>query len=375
MLLLQASTATRSGVAHAAASDVASRTAIATAYGAPQAYQVSFDYPSPPHLSRTTHYRRPVYVYGLFDHWEVLHALTQSEHACAESLGPSHAQGARVIQDGGTSWLEIRYSQDVLHSNPRYGSFVVGTTTIVERERVDTAAAADNSPAAAVRPAQGLDVALRTLDSVQEFADYLLVSQSNYARDIEDAFELGLIQGKYDDNSRFYDPEGLITVGEMLNILARNLGAPTSSDGPASLTYLSSLGVSGPGDLRSQLTLAQLESLASQVASLDRTGKGDLLVIREAVAGALEPDRDGGITRAHAVAMFRPSLALVVPPSETHLPDPVPSGPDEWSGGGNGSHGGSDVTPAEGEGPRPAGPGQGGGEPSSSTPPLFVLTD
>lgn len=349
--------------------------AAAVAYGSPQVFRVSMEYSEPPHLSRVTYFRRAVYVCGLFDHWEVLHDLTQSADACDETFGTPVPEEARVVTGDGATWLEIRYSIPVLHTNPRYGTFQVGTKTSVEREPLAEASYGTQSSShghEAVEQATGLDVALRRLSSVEEFDDYNTVRESQFASDIALAFELGIIQGKYDEDRRFYDPEALITTGEMLNILARNLGAETTTSGLASVRYLEDLGLAVPGDLESRLSLSDLESLATQIATLEAPGKGDLLVLREAVAGSLVPDHEHGITRAHAVAMFRPATSDI-PPSIVRLPEPSQHHPGEWpSLGGqppsSGTPGPHDPLPDPGGNGTPA-PG------GTAVDPLFILTD
>ncbi len=151
-----------------------------------------------------------------------------------------------------------------------------------------------------------LDTALRTVDSVEEFSDYLSITRSRYASDVREAFELGLVVGKYDADSNFYDPDALVTTGEMANILARNLGADRSVQGQAALSYLGSMGVTVASSPDSALTLGELSALTSQIQGLGVQAKADLLVLRQAAAGTLASDSGGGITRAHAVAMYRP---------------------------------------------------------------------
>lgn len=350
-----------------------------TAYGAPEVYRVTFEYCNPPHLSQVTYFRRAVYVRGLFDRWEVLYNMTQRTDACDEFWGEPRVEEARVVSNGGADWLEVRYSIPVFHSNERYGTFQVGTRTTVERELLAAAPSEQTTrPGGSASEASGLEVAIRRLCSVEEFADYSLVQASRFSRDIEEAFELGLIQGKYDETSRYYDPEALITTGEMVNILARNLGAEPTTSGADAARYLADMGVTAPGGLDANLSLDQLESLATQIAALGVPGKGDLLVLREVLAGSLVADHEGGITRAHAVALFRPESAAA-PGQVAHLPAPSGDDADQpasqapWHDPDPGAS--SDPGP-----PRGSGGGQGPGEtgpPGGRVPlePLFVLID
>lgn len=170
------------------------------------------------------------------------------------------------------------------------------------------------------------DTALRTIQTVEDFSDYVTVASNTYASDIAKAVQLGLVVGKYDRDSTYYDPETPVTTGEMVNILARNLGAATSVQGTAAAAYLGTMGVRVSDQLGSALTVGGLESLASQVASLDIEYRAQLVVVREALAGSLG-EKGANITRAFAVAMYAPPASAptwldsgppgVVPPVPT----------------------------------------------------------
>jgi hypothetical protein len=110
-----------------------------------------------------------------------------------------------------------------------------------------------------------------------------------------------------DDQGRFYDPNGLITLGEMVNVLARNYGAASTVAGTAAVAYLNELGVAVPGNLTTAMTLTQLQSMATQMATLGLTPKADLLVVRQVLAGSMTGG--DGITRDFAVAMYRQPAA------------------------------------------------------------------
>lgn len=157
-----------------------------------------------------------------------------------------------------------------------------------------------------------LDAALRTVETATDFSDYLAIASSTYAADIGKAVELGLVVGKYDRTSAYYDPDGLITTGEMVNILARNLGATTSTQGEAAATYLGDMGVRVSDRLDSLLSIGEMESLATQIASVPVAGRANLVVLRDALSGNLSSTQ-GGVTRAFAVAMYSTASGDTVP--------------------------------------------------------------
>jgi len=171
-----------------------------------------------------------------------------------------------------------------------------------------------------------LDAALRTVESAADFSDYLAVAASTYAADIDKAVELGLVVGKYDRASTYYDPDALITTGEMVNILARNLGATTTTQGEAAAAYLGDLGVRVSDRLDSRLSVAEMESLAAQIATVPVSGRANLIVVREALNGGLSSTQ-GGVTRAYAVAMYSTAVGKIAPQpptAETQPADPAP---------------------------------------------------
>lgn len=207
-------------------------------------------------------------------------------------------------------------------------------------------------------PIVALDTAFRLADSVTDFSDYVEVARNQYAADISDAFKLGLVVGRYDDKSSYYDPDSHVTTGEMANILARNLGADRYVQGQEAFDYLGSLGVVVSTVPQAALTLAELQSLAVQIKAIDVQVRADLLVLREAMTGSLGTDPAGGITRAHAVAMYRlpqvsgggqggyvPSPPTPpLPPAPGHdVPYPTPSSPS-GSGGASTADGGDKGT-------------------------------
>jgi hypothetical protein len=318
-------------------------------YGAVQVAASEMSYRSPPHLCLVTTYERVVYRCGRPAGKEALPELTRVEDVCAVSEGQPYAVSATLATGatGPGAMVRVVYSIPVYHSNARYGTFLVGHREAIElvpagagSPPAATAAGANAGSSAGAR-ASGqdapLDEALRTINSVREFRDYLAVQDSPYRRDIEEAFELGLIVGKYDQEGRFYDPNGLITLGEMVNILARNYGAPSSVADAAAVGYLASHGVAVQGDLGSSLTLSQLAGLAVQLQGLDQAPRADLIVMRQAIAGgtSLSAALSGGITREYAVAMFRPVAGL-----PAALPGPIaqaPPGPVAQPGPSQGS--------------------------------------
>jgi len=272
-------------------------------YGPIEVASQSLGYPRAPHVSLVTTYHRPVYLYGQLNGYEDLPELTAFEDACQVSHGPETVESATIIQTSSGSMLRVVYSYPIYHANERYGRFVVGQGERVELTPVSAASTSGASPAP--EDTAPLDTALRTMNSVQEFSDYMIVAQNRYAQDIEQAFEMGLVVGRYDDQSRYYAPESLITLGEMVNILARNYGAASSVQGLEAATYLSDLGVVVAGGLNETLRLSQLADLASQLSTLDQAARADLLVIRQVLDGSLASDSATGITRAHAVAMYQ----------------------------------------------------------------------
>ena len=309
-----------------------------SAYGPIEVASQSLGYPRAPHLSLVTTYRRPVYLYGQLAGYEDLPEVTTFEDACQVSHGPEVVESATIVQTSSGPMLRVVYSYPIYHANERYGRFVSGQGERVELTPVSVAPTSAASPGA--DGAAPLDTALRTMGSIEEFSDYMLVAQSRYAQDIGQAFELGLVVGRYDEASRYYAPESLITLGEMVNILARNYGAASSVQGSEAAAYLSDLGVVTAGGLDETLRLSQLAQLAGQLTTLDLAARADLLVIRQVLDGSLASDPAIGITRAHAVAMYRGAAAgqdsegapagtaaatPVYEPVQT-LPAPLPSG-------------------------------------------------
>jgi hypothetical protein len=283
-------------------------------YGPAVLASQSVEYCNPPHASLVTRYHRPIYHYGQLTGYEDIPAMTHTEDACSVIEGQAFAQEAHITQIGGTPMLNITYSYPIYHSNPAYGTFIVGYAQRQEITPVSSGGGSSSQPISSAvstsHAAAYLDIALRQLDTVESFDDYALVATNTYAQDIRDAFDLGLIVGKYNDTVRYFDPNAAITTGEMLNILARNLGASPAVQGLEAAAYLSGLGVSVPSTLDGALTLSTLESLARQVTVLDQAPKADLLVIRQVLDGTLAADISGSITRAYAVAMYRPATSL-----------------------------------------------------------------
>ena len=279
-------------------------------YGAAEVASRSLEYISPPHVHRVTRYRRPIYRRGKLAGYEPLPALTRREDACKVIVGEAVAQSATRVKSGGGDALRVVYRLPIYHSNSRHGRFLVGHR---ERVEIKPLAASPARPRPERSPAAGrdtpaddlpLDVALRRLDSVEDFRDYAAVAANRYARDIGEAFELGLVVGKYDARGRYYDPDTAITVTEMVNILARNYGADRMTQGAAAAAHLEQMGVALSSDLDAPMTVSALESMARQLAAVDDRPRADLLVIRDVLAGGI--DTDGVITRAQAVAMYRP---------------------------------------------------------------------
>lgn len=327
----------------------------AVAYGPPQVAGAELKYQDPPHLHLVTTYERTVYRFGRAAGAEPLPELTRVEDACRVSEGPPFATEATMVTVDGAQMIRVSYSVPVYHHNPRYGSFLVGHRGYSELVPAGPAPAGWHGPVASGSPAPGpsLEEALRSIGSVAEFRDYLAVQQSPYRRDIEEAFQLGLIVGKYDHQGRFYDPGSLITLGEMVNILARNHGAANTVQGAAAVAYLGRYGVTVLGDLGSPLSMAQLQAMATQLERLDLAPRADLVVMRQARAGglSLEDALAQGITREYAVAMYRPVASLPVP-----APPPGPAA--------------LDLSPPAGlGGPEPA------GSPGTTPARVFVLTD
>lgn len=306
------------------------------AYGAPVEAGQTVEYCNPPHASLVTRYHRPVYRYGQLAGYEPLPGMTRIEDACTQYEGQAFAEDAQVVMAGGVTMLKVTYSYPIYHSNPAYGTFIVGYG---QRQELTPVAGTTSGPGtAAPVPAQSntpyhaaayLDIALRQLDSVEGFDDFALVASSTYAQDIKEAFELGLIVGKYDETRRYFDPNAAITTGEMLNILARNLGASPAVQGAGAAAYLAGLGVSVPTALDGALTMSTLESLARQISVLDQVPKADLLVVRQVLEGTLVADLEGSITRAYAVAMYRPGTASG-PGTTAPLPTAAAGGQTTW---------------------------------------------
>ncbi len=197
----------------------------------------------------------------------------------------------------------------------------------------------------APRPAlAGQRVNLRTLNCVEDFDDASAILTNNYRSDIDNAFKNGLIVGKVSDDwqVRYYDPNALITVGEMANIIARNYGAPVEVVGADAVAYLGTQGITISGTINAPVTVSQLKDIGNQTAA--KSGKVDLAVLRDATSGALSPDAGAGITRGHAVEVYQ------APPTAS-APGPGPMTP---------------VTTAA----APVGPPGGAGGPAPTPPPL-----
>ncbi|MHB8927936.1 MAG: hypothetical protein ACYC9Q_09835 [Bacillota bacterium] len=187
----------------------------------------------------------------------------------------------------------------------------------------------------------GQRLAIRTLTCIDEFDDASDVLANNYRDDIDNAFKSGLIVGKVSDDGqfRYYDPNALITVGEMANIVARNYGAPVEVVGTDAVAYLNTKGISLSGPVDALITVTQLKDLGAQTA--DRAGKVDLAVLRDAAGGVLSPDAGAGITRGHAVEVYQPPVTAATAGSTAAV---TPSLPPQVAG------------PAPGPGPTPTPP-------------------
>jgi|GEM_PF-1637034 len=323
------------------------------AYGSPEICDQKIEYVHPPHVHMVTTYRRPVYHYGSLSGYEALPDLTRYEDACQVSEGEPYAESATTIATAGGTMLRIVYMYPVYHANSRYGRFVVG-----QRQVTEIVPAAAPHSGAGHEGLQPIDKALREISSVEEFRDYLAVEESPWAADIREAHRLGLIVGKYDAEGRFYDPYGLITLGEMVNVLARNYGAASTLAGEAAVAYLQDLGVAVAGNLGAAMTLGQLQSLAQQLSSLAVQPKAELLVVRQVLDGSVAGSTGDGVTRDFAVAMYRPPAASTG--------GGLPQGSGALPSGYEPAVGPSGSTPDP----------QGTGDPAATPPtPLFVLTD
>jgi len=181
------------------------------------------------------------------------------------------------------------------------------------------------------RALAGQRVALRTLTCIEEFDDASDVFKNNYRHDIDNAFKQGLIVGKVsgDGQTRYYDPNALITVGEMANIVARNYGAPIEVVGTDAVAYLNRQGIILSGPIGAPITVSQLRDIGAQTAT--RPGKVDLAVLRDAVGGKLSTDLEGGITRGHAVEVYRPPVTASATSSSpvANQPAPAVAGPPQ----------------------------------------------
>ncbi|MHB8947368.1 MAG: hypothetical protein ACYC6I_12630, partial [Bacillota bacterium] len=190
---------------------------------------------------------------------------------------------------------------------------------------------------AAAHPAlAGQRVSLRTLNCVEDFDDASTILTNNYRSDIDNAFKNGLIVGKVSDDwqVRYYDPNALITVGEMANIIARNYGAPVEVVGADAVAYLGTQGITISGTINAPVTVSQLKDIGNQTAA--KAGKVDLAVLRDATSGTLSPDAGAGITRGHAVEVYQAPPAASTPltgPATPVTTATAPATPSSGSGG------------------------------------------
>ncbi len=269
-----------------------------------------------PHVYLVTTYWRPVYKNNIYQYHEKLPDETSAD-ACYAFWGDPYPDPATPPQWGadGHLYLIQTYSQKLYHRNNAYGTFVVETSqnpaltkrtdVTPEYVLVNLAKAPVKVPVSPDGPRDLLQAA-RNVTNATDFDDYRSqITTNTYQDDIAVATQKGLIQGRYDANSRYYDPNSLITVGEMANILARNFGAAPDAKGNEALAYLRSLGVALAKDPNAPLDVATLKSMAQGLA--ERKGLVDLQVLNDALNGTLVTDLNGGITRGHAVQIAEPA--------------------------------------------------------------------
>lgn len=220
----------------------------------------------------------------------------------------------------------------------------------------------------------------RQIEDRTRFADYSspvssgTIAGNRYEQDIQDAVRAGLINGRINvDGTQFYAPDALITTGEFVNILARNLGAPLSTVDQGSVSYLAALGISLGLSPDALLTVEEIARLARQMQEkglLDST-KADLKVLTDALQGNLTADSAGGITRGHAVEMNRsakpPAVAGGLPEGKTPEPG-APQAPGPGAPQRETPESPPGVTPA----PSPARQETPPGTPESAKPPLRI---
>ena len=298
---------------------------------------------SPPHVELVTEFGRDVFHYGQKVRTEPLPELREVTDACAVDTGELQVSRTYTRQEpGGRDIVVTEFRRPIYHSNQSYGRFVAGyrdepgatqTALIGAQSGSGASSSGHNVSDSSSTSGSVVKRAARVINSVEEFDDKEDVLASNYLADIKVALGKGIIFGKFNDmtGERPYDPESLITLGEMVNILARNYGG-TGLSGYEARDFLVGLGVPVRGNLDGALSLGQLDELARSLANRG-AGAADLLVLRQVRDGTLQADA-GGITRAHAVAMHHadPAQTASSPqPTATSLGDtpgePSPAAP------------------------------------------------
>lgn len=305
-------------------------------YSQPRLLSSTVESLTPPHLHLITNFGRDVYHYGTKVRSEALPTLREVADACVVETGEMEVARAytRESSDGRTV-LVTEFHRPIFHSNPAYGKFIVGyrdepgATQVVElgtRNQFSAQTTPGGQQGATPSPSTSvIKRVARVIRAVEEFDDSATVLASDYIGDIKEALSKGIIFGKFDEltGERPYDPESLITLGEMVNILARNYGG-TGLSGLEARDYLVGLGASVGGNLDRPMSLGQIDELARSLAGFG-IGAADLLVLREARDGTLRADRSDGITRAHAVAMFHTGSGAPVVVGAPVAPGPVPN--------------------------------------------------
>jgi len=334
-----------------------------------------------PHVYLVTTYWRPVYKNNVYQYHEKLPDETSAD-ACYAFWGDPYPDPATPPQWGadGHLYLIQTYSQKLYHRNNAYGTFVVETRqnpALTKRTDVTPEYVLVNLAKTPVKvPVQpdgprDLLQAARNVTNATDFDDYRSqITTNTYKDDIAVATQKGIIQGRYDANSRYYDPNSLITVGEMANILARNFGASPDAKGNEAVAYLRSLGITLTANPNAPLDAVTLQSMATGLAK--RKGLLDLQVLNDALNGTLVTDLNGGITRGHAVQIAPAKPAIAAAPDPATTKDPTTS-TSSAAGVPASSDYGQPRTSSAGNGSTTAGPPAVAHDPSPPPPPVLPL--
>ena len=293
------------------------------AYSEPRSTGSSVSSIEPPHLHRVTEYARDVFYYGTKVGTEPVPTLREVSDVCSVEYGPlEQSNSFSRVEANGHTVLVTEFRRPIYHVNPVHGRFTVGYREEPGSTRlVDLGGPLPRSDAGGSTPptdtVSAVKRAARVITVVEEFDDSKAVLASSYVQDIREALARGIIFGKFNDQTgeRPYDPDTLITLGEMVNILARNYSG-TALSGLEARNYLTGLGVGVSTDLDRPMSVEQLSTMTEALRGMG-TGVADLLVLRQASQGSLQADHDGGITRAHAVAMFHEPVPPNTPPVST----------------------------------------------------------